>query len=182
VRYELLLQSAVPGAPYDPDAAAAVLVARGATLEPNGALCWKVAGERVDVRSLKEGGQVVATEVLIPLGGDGVFVKEVLEQGLAVAAEAGCHLFDPQLMRALTPADAEPVALQYARTAKYAAEMAGASDVLGSAGYAGSDALSAGGYGATGGMSGQAKLFLAIAVLVALYLVVSGLGSALSGE
>jgi hypothetical protein len=181
VRYEFLLQPAVPGSPYDPEPAQAALVARGATVEPDGALHWKVAGERVEVRPLKEGGQVVATELHVPLAGDAAFVKAALEESLAVASEAGCRLFDPQLMRAPTTADAGAVALQYARTAKYAAEMVGAGDVLGSEGYSGSG-FTGGSYGSTGGMSGQAKLFLAIAVLVALYLVVSGLSGALEGE
>ena len=181
MRYEFLMQPGEPGTPYDPDVISAVLVRRGATVEPDGSLRWKVAGESVEVRPLKEGGQVIATEVRVPLAGDAVFVKAALEEALSVAAEAQCRLFDPQLMRALTPADAEPVALQYARTAKYAAEMVGASEVLGSAAYGGGGYPSIGS-GSTGGMSGQAKLFLAIAAFIALYLVVSGLSNTLSGE
>jgi hypothetical protein len=181
VRYEFLFQSAEPGAPYDPDPVAAALVARGATVEPDGTLRWKVGGDAAEAKPLKEGGQVIATELRLPLSGDAAYVKAALEGALAVAAEVRCRLFDPQLMRVLTPADAEPVAVQYARTAKYVAEMVGAPEVLGSAGYA------AEGYPSyrsepTGGMSGQAKLLLALACLAALYLVVSGLSGSLMGE
>jgi len=181
VRYEFLFQSAEPGAPYAPEPVAAALEARGASADSDGMLRWKLGGDAVEAKPLKEGGQVVATELRLPLSGDPGYVKAVLEQALAVAAEARCRLFDPQLLRLLTPADAEAVAAQYARMARYAAEMGGAPEVLGSAGYA------AEGYPSyrvdgTGGMSGQAKLFLALAGLLALYLVVSGLSSALTGE
>ncbi|MEN9798670.1 MAG: hypothetical protein RL653_2366 [Pseudomonadota bacterium] len=179
MRYELLLQSSVPGGPYDPEATRAVLLARGAA-EEGGGLSWSVQGERVEVRPLVEGGVVIATELRVPLGGGDQFVRDMVAEGLAVAQAAGCRLFDPQIMRPLTPADAGAVAEQYARTARYAGEMAGASDVLGSAGYA------APGYptssAPSGGMGGQAKVFLAIAFLVALYLVVSGLSQALQVE
>ena len=181
MRYEFLFQSTEPGAPYDPDAVSAALVARGATVEPDGTFRWKVGGDALEAKPLREGGQLIATELRLPLAGDAAFVKAALEGALAVAAEARCRLFDPQLVRALTPADAEAVAAQYARTAKYAAEMSGASDVLGSAGYA-AEGYPSTRLDGTGGLSGQAKLFLAVAVLVALYLVVSGLGSALNGE
>ncbi len=51
MRYELLLQSSVPGGPYDPEAPRAVLLARGAA-EEGGGLSWSVQGERVEVRPL----------------------------------------------------------------------------------------------------------------------------------
>jgi hypothetical protein len=180
VRYELLLQSSVPGGPYDPQATRSALLARGATEEADGSLSLRVQGERVEIRPLSEGGAVIATELRMPLGGGDQFVRDMVEEGLAVAQAADCRLFDPQIMRPLTPADAGAVAEQYARTARYAAEMAGDSDVLGSAGYAASGYPSTSSSG--GGMGGQAKVFLAIAFLVALYLVVSGLSQALQVE
>jgi hypothetical protein len=179
VRYELLLQSSVPGGPYDPEATRAVLIARGAA-EEGGGLSLRVQGERVDIRPLTEGGVVIATELRLPLGGGEPFIREMVSVGVSVAQEAGCRLFDPQIMRPLTAPDAGAVAEQYARTARYAGEMAGASDVLGSAGYAGSGYPSTSSPG--GGMGGQAKVFLALAFLVALYLVVSGLSQALQAE
>lgn len=180
MRYELLFQSSVPGEPYDPEATRSALLARGATEEASGTLALRVQGERVEIRPLTEGGAVIATEVRLPLGGGDPFVREMVAEGVAVAQAAGCRLFDPQIMRPLTPADAGAVAEQYARTARYAGEMGGASDVLGAAGYAASGYPSSASPG--GGMGGQAKLFLAIAFLVALYLVVSGLSQALQTE
>lgn len=84
----------------------------------------------MEVGELREGGQLLATELRIPLSDKTEFVREVVEEGASLAAAAEVRLVDPQLGRALTASDGGAVADQYLRTARYAGEMMGVSEAV----------------------------------------------------
>ncbi len=67
-----------------------------------------------------------------------------MKRASALATEAGLRLYDPQLSRTLSANDADLVADQYFRTARYAGEMLGVSGALG-ASYAAPDEGTTGG-------------------------------------
>jgi hypothetical protein len=131
VRYELLLQSSEPGAPYAEDRVRARLEARGLTFAADGAASWELKAGRADVRPLREGGLLIATEIGVPLTEKPDLMRQVLAEACAVAEEAQVRVLDPQLARAVSIKDDGAVSDQYLRTAKYAGEMLGVSEALG---------------------------------------------------
>lgn len=120
----------VPGAPYDAARVDALLAERGVIVRPDGGRTWRLKGGEVQVGELREGGQVVATELRVPLGERGELVREVVVEGAELARQAEVRFVDPQLGRALGPLDSEVVAEQYLRTARYAGEMMGVSEAV----------------------------------------------------
>ncbi len=150
MRYELLLQSAAPDTPYDARRVEALLLERGASPEEGG-LVWRLPSGRVEVRPLRENGNQVATELRIPLA-DGVdLARELVSEGVALAAAANVALVDPQLCRAVVSPEDSAVIDQYVRTAKYAGEMVGISEAIG-----------AGEPAETGGIKPGTKVLLAL--------------------
>lgn len=135
VRYELLLQTLVPGTPYDSARVDALLSARGASSRPNGSRMWGLKSGDVELGELRENGQIVATELRVPLSDRTELVRELVEEAAGLAASAEVRLVDPQLGRPLSANDANTVADQFLRTARYAGEMMGLSEAV-SASYA----------------------------------------------
>ncbi|HEX5748280.1 MAG TPA: hypothetical protein VFZ09_18720 [Archangium sp.] len=130
MRYDLLLQSMVPGTPFDSARVEALLEARGAKARPSGGRTWLLEHGSVEVHPLREGGQWVATEVRIPLEHRTELIREVVSKGAELAREAEVRLFDPQLGRELGAHDEGLVADQYERTARYAGEMLGLASAM----------------------------------------------------
>ncbi|HEX8698338.1 MAG TPA: hypothetical protein VF815_05845 [Myxococcaceae bacterium] len=120
----------VPGAPYDSARVDALLTERGAAARPDGVRVWRLKHGDVEVGELREGGQVVATELRVPLSDKLDLVREVVEEGATLAQAAEVRLVDPQLGRNLTANDSGAVADQFLRTAKYAGEMMGLSEAV----------------------------------------------------
>lgn len=131
MRYELLLQSRVPGEPFDAARVEAAFATRTFHQRSDGERRWRLQRGDVELRPLVEGGQRIATELRIPLGGDGEFVRDVVTEAAAIARESETRLFDPQLAREVGEGDGAAVADQYLRTARYAGEMAGVSEAIG---------------------------------------------------
>jgi hypothetical protein len=125
VRYELLWQSATPGAPYPLEAVEAALSRREVVASPDGQRRWKLARTVVELGAVREGGVQVATELRLMLSDSADPPRELVTEATVLAREAGVTLFDPQLMRALSERDADAVAEQYLRTARWAGEMLG---------------------------------------------------------
>jgi len=120
----------VPGTPYDSTRVDALLLERGAFARPDGQRVWRLKGGDVEVGELREGGQLLATELRIPLSDKLELVRETVEEGATLAAAAGVRLIDPQLGRALSANDSGAVADQFLRTARYAGEMMGVSEAV----------------------------------------------------
>jgi len=131
VRYELLLQSLEPGTPYDWGRVLDRLRQRGLVFAEDGSAPWKLKSGEVEVRPLKEGGKIIATELRVPLLDKTDLMRELLAEASAVAEEAQVRLLDPQMSRAVSVKDDGAVADQYFRTAKYAGEMMGVTEALG---------------------------------------------------
>ncbi|MCY1080836.1 hypothetical protein [Archangium lansingense] len=130
MRYDLLLQSMVPGTPFDSDRVEALLEARGAKVLPSGGRTWLLAHGSVEFHPLREGGQWVATEVRVPLADRTELIREVVSKVAELAREAEVRFFDPQLGRELKVHDEGAVADQYERTARYAGEMLGLASAM----------------------------------------------------
>ena len=79
---------------------------------------------------VREDGQVMATELRVPLSDKTELIREAVEEGATLAAAAGARLIDPQLGRSLTANDSGAVADQFLRTARYAGEMMGLSEAV----------------------------------------------------
>jgi len=120
----------VPGTPYDSTRVDALLQERGAFARSDGQRVWRLKSGDVEVGELREGGQLIATELRIPLSDKLDLVREVVEEGATLAAAAEVRLIDPQLGRALTANDSGAVADQFLRTARYAGEMMGVSEAV----------------------------------------------------
>lgn len=120
----------VPGSPYDGTRVDTLLLEKGALARPDGQRVWRLKSGDVEVSELREGGQLIATELRIPLSDRLDLAREVVEEGAALASEAGVRLVDPQLGRALSANDAGAVADQFLRTARYAGEMMGVSEAV----------------------------------------------------
>lgn len=120
----------VPGAPYDAARVDALLAERGVVARPDGGRTWRLKSGELDVGVLREGGQVLATELRVMLSDRTELMREVVAEGAALAAQAEVRLVDPQLGRALSASDAELVAEQYLRTARYAGEMMGLTEAV----------------------------------------------------
>lgn len=130
MRYDLLLQSLVPGTPFDGPRIEALLVARGAKSLPGGGHVWPLDKGDVEVHPLREGGQWVATELRVPLSDRDGLVREVVAKGAELAKEGEVRFFDPQLGRELSVQDEQSVVDQYQRTARYASEMLGLASAM----------------------------------------------------
>jgi hypothetical protein len=171
VRYELLLQTMVPGTPYDSARVDVLLSERGAAARPDGVRIWRLKAGEVEVGTLREGGQIVATELRVPLSDRTELVRELVEEAAALAAAAELRLVDPQLGRTLSANDGGAVADQFLRTARYAGEMLGVPEAV-AASYAPPPE----------GMSSTTKAFLGLGILLLfLYLLVDALLSRLGG-
>lgn len=120
----------VPGAPYDAARVDALLSERGVLARPDGGRTWRLKSGDVDVGVLREGGQVVATELRVMLSERTELMREAVTEAAALAGQAEVRLVDPQLGRALSASDAETVAEQYLRTARYAGEMMGLTEAV----------------------------------------------------
>ncbi|GHG63297.1 hypothetical protein GCM10012319_02760 [Comamonas sp. KCTC 72670] len=166
-----------PGTPYEAARVDALLTQKGATARPDGARRWSFKHGDVDIGELREGGQVVATELRIALSDRTDLVKEVLAEAVGLASQAGVRLMDPQLSRPLTSQDDAGVVEQYVRTARYAGEVAGLPDALGAGSYAMESSSTAKGFQLSGRF-----LLIAMGILLALYLVVDSLVGQLGGR
>jgi hypothetical protein len=120
----------VPGTPYDSARVDALLSERGVTARPDGVRVWRLKHGDIEVGELREAGQVVATELRVPLSDKMDLVREVVEEGATLAQAAELRLVDPQLGRTLTANDSGAVADQFLRTARYAGEMMGVSEAV----------------------------------------------------
>ena len=130
MRYELLWQSSVPGTPYPIEAVSAALEARGVTARDEGGQTWVLRTVPVEVGPVLEGGAQVATELRLHLSDKDEGIRELVTEADAFARELGLVLFDPQLMTAITAGDADRVAAQFQRTARYAGEMLGLPEAI----------------------------------------------------
>jgi hypothetical protein len=161
----------VPGTPYDSARVDALLEERGVTRRPDGMRVWRLKFGDVEVGELREGVQLVATEVRVPLSDKTDLVREAVEEAAALAAAAELRLIDPQLGRTLTANDSASVADQFLVTARYAGEMLGVSEAV-AASYAPPPE----------GMSPGLKVVLGIGgLLIFLYLLMDALVSRLGG-
>ena len=161
----------VPGTPYDSARVDALLAERGAAARPDGVRIWRLKHGDVEVGELREAGQVVATELRVPLSDKMDLVREVVEEGATLAQAAEVRLVDPQLGRQLSANDSGAVADQFLRTARYAGEMMGVSEAV-AASYAPPPE----------GISAGAKVLMGIgAFLVGLYILVDLLLGGLGG-
>jgi hypothetical protein len=120
----------VPGAPYDSARVDALLTERGATARPDGMRVWRLKHGDIEVGQLRENGQVVATELRVPLSDKLDLVREAVEEGATLAQAAEVRLVDPQLGRPVSGNDSGAVADQFLRTARYAGEMMGLSEAV----------------------------------------------------
>jgi len=134
----------VPGTPYDSARVDALLTERGAAARPDGVRVWRLKHGDVEVGELREAGQVVATELRVPLSDKMDLVRELVEEGATLAQAAEVRLVDPQLGRQLTANDSGAVADQFLRTARYAGEMMGLSEAVAASYAAPSEGLSPG--------------------------------------
>ncbi|MBJ6764773.1 hypothetical protein JGU66_28745 [Myxococcaceae bacterium JPH2] len=173
MRYELLLQTMTPGTAYDAARVDALLAERSVVLRPDGQRVWRLPDGDVEVGVLREAGQVVATELRVPLSERSELMRATVVEAAALAAAAGARLFDPQLGRALEAQDAGPVVEQYTRTARYAGEVAGLPEAIG-ASYAMPEPQ--------GFSPGTRFLLFAMGAFVVLYFVVGALIDRLNGR
>jgi hypothetical protein len=164
----------VPGAPYDAARVDALLAERGVVARPDGGRSWRLKSGELEVGVLREGGQVVATELRVMLSDRTELMREVVAEAAVLATQAEVRLVDPQLGRGLSATDADTVAEQYLRTARYAGEMMGLPEAV-AASYP--DPTT------TGGFQPTTKVVLGIlAFLFLLYLLSQSLMSKLGGE
>lgn len=165
-----------PGTPYEVARVDALLAERRVAARPDGVRVWHLRNGDVEVGELREAGQVVATELRVPLSDRPDLMREVLGEAATLATAAGARLVDPQLGRALTATDEGPVVEQYMRTARYAGEVAGMAEAMGASSYSTAATESR-------GFQPSARFFLiAVGVFFVLYLVVDSLVAKLNGE
>ncbi|MCP3098943.1 hypothetical protein LZ198_08645 [Myxococcus sp. K15C18031901] len=174
MRYELLLQTMTPGMPYEAARVDGLLSERRLTVRPDGVRLWNLKHGDVEVGVLREGGQVVATELRVPLGEQPDLMREVVSEASALARAAQVRLMDPQLGRAVSGTDDTMVVEQYLRTARYASEVSGGL----------SGGLSGGSYESLsterpGFQPGVRFFAIVIGVFIALYLIVDSMLSSL---
>ncbi|WP_253910745.1 hypothetical protein, partial [Pyxidicoccus fallax] len=170
------LQTLTPGTPYEVARVDALLAGRRVAARPDGRRVWHLKNGDVELGELREGGQVVATELRIPLADRPDLLREVVSEAAALATEAGVRLVDPQLGRTLSATDDGEVVVQYMRTARYAGEVAGMAEAMGASSYSVEDTGSRGFQ-----PSGRFFLFV-IAAFVVLYLVVDSMLARLNGH
>ncbi|MBZ4416944.1 hypothetical protein K8638_10655 [Myxococcus sp. RHST-1-4] len=165
-----------PGTPYEVARVDALLAERRVSARPDGVRVWHLRGGDVEVGVLREGGNVVATELRVPLSDRPDLMREVVGEAAALATAAGARLVDPQLGQALSANDDGVVVEQYMRTARYAGEVTGLAEALGASSYSTMDTGSR-------GFQPSGRFFLiAIGVFIVLYLVVDSLLARLNGE
>lgn len=165
-----------PGTPYEAARVDALLSERRVSARPDGVRVWHLRHGDVEVGELREGGQVVATELRVPLADRPDLVREVLGEAAALATAAGARLVDPQLGRALAATDDTVLVDQYMRTARYAGEVTGLAEALGAGSYTAESKE-------VRGFQPSARFFLiAIGVFFVLYLVVDSLLARLNGN
>ncbi len=158
MRYELLLQPALAGAPFETALVEAALPEHKATRRPDGAWCVTLPHGEIILVRLVDAGQLKGFTVQVPLSHQFDLVRETLEWGVAFARETGLALIDPRQMRPLTLTDEGSVTDAYFQTAKYAGEYAGVSEAV----------LAAYGTHEPQGMGTQVKVLLAIGAFIAL--------------
>lgn len=154
--YDLLLQAAAPGEPFDLAAVERQLEVHGAVRRPDGGLVWRFDAGEVEVRRLQENGVPVATELRVPLSDRPALLGEVLEAAAKVALEAKARLVDPSLNRAVGPDDVGAVVSSFLGAARYAAELQGVSEAL-SAGFSPTS---------RGGVTGASLFWLALVIFL----------------
>ncbi|WP_407739325.1 hypothetical protein [Hyalangium sp.] len=108
----------------------ALLSERGVLARPDGQRIWRLKSGDVEVGLVRENGEVIATELRVPLSDKTELVREAVEEGATLATAAEARLIDPQLGRSLTANDSGAVADQFLRTARYAGEMMGVSEAV----------------------------------------------------
>ncbi|MDC0709552.1 hypothetical protein POL68_13865 [Stigmatella sp. ncwal1] len=167
----MLLQTMVPGTPYDGSRVDALLVERGVTARPDGTRVWRLKAGDVELGELRENGLRVATELRVPLSEKTELIREAMGEALMLAALAEVRLVDPQLGRSVTIQEDGAVADQFLRTARYAGEMLGLPEAVAARYEAPPEGMQA----------GTKVLLVLIAALFLLYFLVSFLLDGLRG-
>lgn len=103
---------------------------KGVIVRPDGGRTWRLKNGEIDVGVLREAGQVVATELRVPLSDRTDLIRELVAEAATLSTAAEARLVDPQLGRAVGFGDSETIAEQYGRTARYAGEMSGVSEAV----------------------------------------------------
>ena len=129
--YDFLLQPTENGAPLALEPVEAALTGRGATRRGDGAWLWAFPRGEVVGLPVREGGQVIAFELKVPLKDTTELVASVLRGAAELADALGLRLLDPQLNRAVKFDHEDAVGEAYLRNARYAGEYLGVSDALG---------------------------------------------------
>jgi len=130
VRYELLVQPQEPNVPWDPAAFDLLLSQKATAPNADGSRTWRLKHGDVQVRLLIEAGKPIATELRVELSDKLDLIRELVVEGVALAAIAGARVVDPQLSKTLIATDDGLVADQYLRTAQYAGQYAGVSSAV----------------------------------------------------
>lgn len=130
MRYELLLQAASPGVPFETEKVEQALAARKLEVKKDGTRVLPLPHGDVELAPLREGGVQVALELRVPLTDQMELIREALVAGDEVAILAGVRLYDLQLNRPVTVRDEGAVSDQYLRTATYAGDMVGVSAAI----------------------------------------------------
>ena len=125
MRYELLLQARSRDERYDAEKVAQALTARGASADR-----WKLEAGEVELAVVREGADVVATSVGVPLSDRHELIRAAVVAAAQIANETGNRVIDPQLAANVSEADVERVVEQFTRTAKYAGEMLGLPEAI----------------------------------------------------
>jgi hypothetical protein len=129
--YDFLLQPVEPGAALPVEPISAALGDRGARRRADGAWLWTFPRGEVVGLPVREGGQVVAFELKVPLKDTTELVGAVLRAAAEVADALGLRLLDPQLSRPVKFDHEDVVGEAYLRCARYAGEYLGVADALG---------------------------------------------------
>lgn len=144
------------------------------SVRSDGDRTWRLKSGVIDVGEVREGGQVVATELRIMLTDRTELIREVVNEAAAIATLADVRLVDPQLSCVVGAMDAERVAEQYGRTARYAGEMTGLSEAIGASFPAPTQSQ--------GFQPGTKVVLGALGLFLLLYFLVSALNSQLGME
>lgn len=156
MRYELLLQPALTGAPFEVEAAEAAIKARHGLQRPDGAWVVTLPHGELEVTRLLEAGQTRGLVLKVPLSHQLELIRETLHWGIEITHETGLALVDPRVMRALSLTDEGSLTDAYFQTAKYAGEYRGVSEAV----------LAAYGTQDPPVLGVQAKVFIAIALFL----------------
>lgn len=157
MRYELLLQSALPGTAFEHAVVEAAVDARQATRRPDGSWVLRLAHGEVELSRWVEAAQVKALVLKVPLSHQLELIRETLHWALDVARETGTAVVDPALMRCLSANDEGALTDAYLQTARYAGQYLGVSEAV-IASYGAAEPV---------GMGTQGKVLLAIAAFLA---------------